>query len=34
MLDLIELDVVAGKGGNGIIIHNEDEKTGEQINPA
>ena len=22
------------KGGNGIIIHNEDEKTGEQINPA
>ncbi len=22
------------KGGNGIIIHNEDEKTGEQVNPA
>ena len=22
------------KGGNGIIIHNEDKKTGEQVNPA
>ena len=22
------------KGGNGIIIHNEDDKTGEQVNPA
>jgi len=22
------------KGGNGIIIHNEDEKTGEKVNPA
>ncbi len=22
------------KGGNGIIIHNKDEKTGEQVNPA